>query len=82
MKQSGTTIFTNTPISLITDRMKKEGVEVRPLLHELDNNYFSEVFHQKFAYRLPYYRQADLTITPSDELDQIAQLLKLKAQGK
>jgi shikimate kinase len=82
MNQAGITVFVNTPVSVITDRMKQEGVAIRPLLHELDTENFAKAFLQKFAHRLPYYRQAHITVTPSDQLDQVVNLLKLKAQGK
>ena len=82
MNQAGITVFIDTPITVIAERMKKEGVVVRPLLHELDNENFAEAFYQKFAHRIPHYQQAHISVTPSDNLDQLIDQLKLKAQRK
>ena len=76
MSQAGTTIFVDTPVATIAERMKKEGVSVRPLLHELDPDNFAEAFYQKFAHRLPYYRQAKITVTSEERLDTILAQLK------
>ncbi|MEM6841106.1 MAG: shikimate kinase [Bacteroidota bacterium] len=76
MNQAGTTIFVDTPVVIITERMKKEGVAVRPLLHELNTDNFAEAFYQKFAHRLPYYQQAKITVTSEDSLDTILVQLK------
>ncbi|MEM9671612.1 MAG: shikimate kinase [Bacteroidota bacterium] len=82
MNQAGTTVFVDTSVSVIVDRMKQEGVAVRPLLHELDSENFTEAFYQKFAHRIPHYQQAHISVTPSDNLDQLIDQLKLKAQRK
>ncbi len=76
MNQAGTTIFVDTPTEIIAERMKKEGVAVRPLLHELDTDNFADAYYQKFAYRLPYYRQAKVTVTSEDSLNSILDQLK------
>ena len=76
MSQAGTTIFVDTPVATIAERMKKEGVAVRPLLHELDTNNFAEAFHQKFVHRLPHYRQAKITVTSEEGLDAILAQLR------
>jgi len=82
MNRAGTTVFLDTPVSVIANRMKQEGVAVRPLLHELDSENFAEAFHQKFMHRLPYYRQSHITVTPSYQLEQVVNQLKLKAKSK
>jgi len=76
MNQVGITIFADTPIEVIVKRMQQEGVAVRPLLHELDADNFADDYYQKFSYRLPYYRQAQVTVTPEDRLDYILSKLK------
>ncbi|WKN41727.1 shikimate kinase [Tunicatimonas pelagia] len=76
MNQAGTTIFMDIPVEVITERMEKEGVAVRPLLHELDTDNFANAYYHKFAHRLPYYRQAKLIVTAEDDLDSILDQLK------
>ncbi|MEM8969007.1 MAG: shikimate kinase, partial [Bacteroidota bacterium] len=76
MNHAGITVFVDTPVTTIAERMKKEGVSVRPLLHELDPDNFAEAFYQKFAHRLPYYRQAKITVTSEERLDTILAQLK------
>ena len=76
MNQAGTTIFVDTEVEIIAERMKKEGVAVRPLLHELDTDNFAEDYYRKFAHRLAYYRQAMITVTAEDSLESILDKVK------
>ncbi|MEQ9442481.1 MAG: shikimate kinase [Cyclobacteriaceae bacterium] len=76
MNQAGTTLFVDTPVSIIAERMLREGIAVRPLLQQLDANNFEQAYLEKFAYRLPHYQQAVITVSPKDALHALVAKLK------
>jgi shikimate kinase len=76
MNQVGITLFVDTPVSTIADRMRKDGITVRPLLQQLDTGNFEQAYREKFAYRLKYYRQAAIITTPEEALDSLLTRIK------
>ncbi|HEV8287299.1 MAG TPA: shikimate kinase [Chitinophagaceae bacterium] len=61
MNQSGTTIWINTPIDTIFQRLIKEK-ESRPLIKNLSNDQVRGFIIKKFSDRKIYYEQADIII--------------------
>jgi shikimate kinase len=61
MNRSGATIWLNTPIPLLIQRLGKEKKE-RPLIRELSEEQLKSFIIKKFADRKIYYEQADVII--------------------
>ena len=61
MNQSGTTVWINTPIQILFNRLLKEK-EHRPLLRELTDQQLMGFIIKKFSDRKIYYEQADIII--------------------
>jgi shikimate kinase len=61
MNQSGTTVWLNTPIAVLFQRLLKEKEE-RPLLKNLSDNQLRGFIIKKFADRKIYYEQADVVV--------------------
>jgi shikimate kinase len=72
MQQSGgTTVWINTPLEVIFNRLLKEK-EKRPLIKELSDDQLKSFINKKFAGRRIYYEQADVTIDDENvELDKL-----------
>ena len=76
MNQAGTTLFVDTPVATIAARMLQEGIAVRPLLQQLDPDNFEQAYLDRFAYRLPYYQQASIRVSPEDTLNTLLERIK------
>jgi shikimate kinase len=61
MNQSGTTIWINTSIETLFQRLIKEK-EARPLIRNLSNEQLKGFIIKKFSDRKIYYEQADVII--------------------
>ncbi|MGQ0739932.1 MAG: shikimate kinase [Bacteroidota bacterium] len=61
MNQSGTTVWINTPISALFERLIKEK-DRRPLIKDLSDDQLWSFISRKFADRKIYYEQAAITI--------------------
>jgi len=61
MNQSGTTVWLNTPVSLLYDRLIKER-DNRPLLRGLSDQQLRAFINKKFSDRKIYYEQANIFI--------------------
>ena len=61
MQQAGTTIWINTPLEVLFQRLVKEK-ENRPLIKDLSDEQLKNFISKKFADRKIYYEQADLKI--------------------
>lgn len=61
MHQSGTTIWINTPLDLLFDRLSGEK-DKRPLIKKLSDEQLRAFIGKKFAGRKIYYEQADFTV--------------------
>jgi shikimate kinase len=61
IKNNGFSIFLDVPLEVLAQRVSKE-VNTRPLLNT-ENKEVIEQLTEKYNYRLPFYRQAELTIT-------------------
>lgn len=61
MNQSGTTVWINTPLDTLFDRLVKEK-DKRPLIKELSVEQLRGFISKKFADRKIYYEQANVTV--------------------
>lgn len=61
MNQSGTTVWINTPLDTLFDRLVKEK-DKRPLIKELSVEQLRWFISKKFADRKIYYEQANVTV--------------------
>ena len=61
MHQAGTTVWLNTPLEILFQRLLKEK-EQRPLLKDLSDDQLKSFIKKKFADRKIYYEQADMVI--------------------
>ena len=73
MNLSGTTIWINTPVDTIFQRLINEK-EKRPLIKELSDEQLKRFINKKFADRKIYYEQADITI--DEEPVQLEKLIE------
>lgn len=65
MNQSGTTVWINTPLPALFDRLLKER-DQRPLLKNLSDEQMKAFIIRKFADRKIYYEQAQVLIDEDD----------------
>ena len=71
MNQAGTTVWINTALDTLFDRLVKEK-EKRPLIKELSDDQLRNFITRKFADRKIYYEQAALTVEEEPvELDNL-----------
>ncbi|SFF05093.1 shikimate kinase [Thermoflexibacter ruber] len=61
IKNNGFSIFLDVPLEVLAQRVSKE-VNTRPLLNT-ENKEVIDQLTEKYNHRLPFYRQAELTIT-------------------
>jgi shikimate kinase len=61
MNQSGTTVWLNTPMNILLQRLSNEK-DKRPLLKDLGENQLRGFLVKKFADRKIYYEQAEIMI--------------------
>ncbi len=61
MNQSGTTVWINTPLETLFERLVKEK-DKRPLIQELSDEQLKGFIGKKFSDRRIYYEQARLTV--------------------
>jgi shikimate kinase len=75
MNQSGTTVWINTPLSILYERLVKEK-DKRPLIRELTEDQLRSFISRKFAGRKIYYEQADITIDEEPvQLDKLIEMI-------
>ena len=73
MHQSGTTVWINTPLEILFERLVKEK-DKRPLIKELSDEQLESFIRKKFADRKIYYEQADVKL--DEEPVQIEKLIE------
>jgi len=73
MNQSGTTVWINTPVSVLFERLIKEK-DNRPLIKNLSDDQLRSFISRKFADRKIYYEQA--AITMEEEPVQLEKLIE------
>jgi shikimate kinase len=73
MQQAGTTVWINTPLEILFQRLVKEK-DKRPLIKELSDEQLHGFISKKFADRKIYYEQADIKM--DEEPVQIGELIE------
>ena len=73
MQQAGTTVWINTALEILFQRLVKEK-EKRPLIKELSDEQLKSFISKKFADRKIYYEQADIKM--DDEPVQLEKLIE------
>lgn len=73
MHQSGTTVWINTPLDVLFERLAKEK-DKRPLIKDLLDEHLESFIRKKFADRKIYYEQADVKM--DEEPLQIEKLIE------
>lgn len=66
MNQAGTTVWINTPVDVLFERLVKEKAQ-RPLIKGLPDEQLRGFISKKFADRKIYYEQADVVIDEEPE---------------
>ncbi|HEV7781763.1 MAG TPA: shikimate kinase [Chitinophagaceae bacterium] len=71
MNQAGTTVWINSPLDVLYNRLLGEKTK-RPLIKELSDDQLKSFIYKKFADRKIYYEQADMVVDEEPvELDQL-----------
>lgn len=71
MNEAGTTVWINTPLSILFERLVKEK-DKRPLIRQLSEEQLQAFIGKKFADRKIYYEQAEITVEDEPlELDAL-----------
>jgi len=58
MNENGHTIYIDTPIEILIERLSLRGIEKRPLIKKIGQENLLEGLTNKLNNRLPYYRKA------------------------
>jgi len=75
MKKEGTTVWINTPVEILFQRLLKEK-DKRPLIRNLDDAQLKSFIIRKFSDRKIYYEQAEMVVDESEKsLDKIVDKL-------
>jgi shikimate kinase len=75
MNKAGTTVWVNTSVDILNDRLVKEK-DNRPLLKDLDDVQIKNFILKKYADRKIYYEQAEIVMEEeSKSIDKIAELI-------
>ena len=73
MNNAGTTVWVNTPVEILFERLVKEKAN-RPLLKDLDDTQIKGFILKKFSNRKIYYEQAEISIEEdSKSIDNIVE---------
>ncbi|HPG11797.1 MAG TPA: shikimate kinase [Chitinophagaceae bacterium] len=65
MNQAGTTVWVNTDMDILFERLRKEKAE-RPLIRDLSDDQLSSFITKKFSDRRLYYEQAAIKVGEED----------------
>jgi shikimate kinase len=60
MNNQGYTIFIDTPLDVLVERLSISGIKKRPLIKKMDQDNLMEGLTEKLKTRLPYYKKAKL----------------------
>ena len=75
MNQVGTTVWINSPLDTLFERLIKEK-DKRPLIKELSDEQLKAFIHKKFADRKIYYEQAGMVVEEDEKsLEKIVEKL-------
>jgi shikimate kinase len=66
MNKAGTTVWINTPVDLLHERLLKDKGQ-RPLLKNLNDAQLKSFIIKKFSDRKIYYEQAEMTVEENEK---------------
>lgn len=69
MNSQGTTIYIDTPVEVLIERLSASGINKRPLIKKMDQENLFQGLSDKLRNRLPYYRMAKLIFKYNDSLE-------------
>jgi len=80
MNAEGHTVFIDTPIEIILDRLSSGGISKRPLIKKMEQDNLFDGLTEKLNQRLPFYRKAKVIFkyNPTLESDIIRYLRALE----
>lgn len=61
MNEQGYTVFIDTPIDTLLERLSLSGINKRPLIKKMGEDNLMEGLTEKLNYRLPFYKKAKKT---------------------
>lgn len=77
IKQHGVSIFLDTPLELIAERMlASDEISKRPLLADTGDRGIIEVLNNKYIQRFPYYEKSHIKIKGDESLEFISSLIE------
>lgn len=69
MNQHGTTIYIDTPVEVLIDRLSASGISKRPLIKKMDQDNLFEGLAEKLRNREPNYKMAKLIFKYNESLE-------------
>ena len=70
MNENGTTIYIDTPIEILLERLSISGINKRPLLKQMGEENLYAGLTEKLKIRLPYYNQANYLLDYHSNLEK------------
>ena len=70
MNENGTTIYIDTPIEILLERLSISGINKRPLLKQMGEENLYAGLTEKLKIRLPYYNQANYSLDYHSNLEK------------
>lgn len=58
MNEQGSTVFIDTPIDILLERLNLSGINKRPLIKKMGEDNLLHGLREKLNYRLPFYKKA------------------------
>jgi len=58
MNEQGSTVFIDTPIDILLERLNLSGINKRPLIKKMGEDNLLHGLTEKLKYRLPFYKKA------------------------
>lgn len=80
INQTGTSIFLDVAPRIISQRIQKSDIQTRPLFAQVRPDNLKDSIEFMRSQRMPYYRQAHLSVGPETSTDEIITLLKMGNQ--
>jgi len=80
INHAGTSVFLDVAPKIIAERIKLTDMATRPLFKDVRPENLKDSVEFLRTQRLPYYRQADVTIGPEMILDDVVRVIKMASQ--
>ncbi len=74
IRRNGLSLFLDVPPSILAERIRRYNVNDRPLLAQARS--LEEELEKKYRERLPFYLQADLTISGETDPERVLKLIR------